>query len=638
MAQVRKVSLLVDRYLDQTDFHVYLHPSKMEELGLPDYSIVRIKVKNSTKQIVASAVRGDINMQISTIQMNRCFRINLTAYLGQTVIVETLSKPLVSLDTVTLKPIDDTIEGITGNLQDIFTTKLDNIPLQMNFVIPVFTLHRIIEFKVSQISSNNVGICSNITPIIIKEDTVKRPEGMPRFDSISYDDIGGMEPQIRELRQLIEMPLMNPQIFDLYGIPSFRGILISAPSGCGKTLLSYAIHNESPLHFERIQGFDFLARTAEDAACIMRRLAEMVIQKAPAIVFVDDMDIIIQDQYINGKADKRLYLAFVAALDMMFSRPNIVVIGVTKDASSVPSALKNVKRFSHLIEIPDPGREKKTEILAKKARGLKISPDLRERIIEKSTTPEDIEIKVYEELLCKALELATTTHTDDKELISVNELSSLEIGSQIPSVRNNGSAGFGFSQPAQNHDGFDFGFGNRGSIGESQQNKTENTFGVFQQNNNNSSQFNTVSNTNNSPFANSNLRSSPSGGIDPFSTVPTNAKNPFGQQTQQMQQQPQNPFNPPPRNDPFASNQAQFQSPPGNANPFNAGANTDPFATPSVQNKNPYATSNDQDPFSVPPSAQQDLSQPMPRQPQPSQPKAKKGSKKSADPFAPRPK
>ena len=106
---------------------------------------------------------------------------------------------------------------------------------------------------------------------------------MPRFDSISYDDIGGMEPQIRELRQLIEMPLMNPQIFDLYGIPSFRGILISAPSGCGKTLLSYAIHNESPLHFERIQGFDFLARTAEDAACIMRRLAEMVIQKARKI-------------------------------------------------------------------------------------------------------------------------------------------------------------------------------------------------------------------------------------------------------------------------------------------------------------------------------------------------------------------
>ena len=221
----------------------------------------------------------------------------------------------------------------------------------------------------------------------------------------------------------------------------------------------------------------------------------------------------------------------------------------------------------------------------------------------------------------------------------MNELTSLEIGSQIPSVRNNGSAGFGFNQPAQKHDGFDFGFGNRGSIGDSQQNKTENSFGVFQQNNNNSgSQFNTVSNTNNSPFANANLGSSPSGGIDPFSTVPTNAKNPFGQQTQQMQQQPQNPFNPPPRNDPFASNQTQFQSPPGNANPFNAGANADPFATPSVQNKNPYATSNDQDPFSVPPSAQPDLSQPMPRQPQPSQPKAKKGSKKSADPFAPRPK
>lgn len=657
---VQQLNLIVNRLLDQTDFHVYLHPSKMDSLSLSDGSIVKIKF--GSKSIFASAVRGDANLPISTIQMSRCLRINLSVYLGQVVSVESFTK-CVPAECVTFAPIDDTVDGITGNLQDIFSANLASLPLTPNFVIPVFTLHRVIEFKVLSCSPTNFVVVRDRETIIVKNQTVKRPEDTPRFDSICYDDIGGIEHQIRDLRASIELPLMKPVIYDTFGIQTFRGILISAPSGCGKTLISHAIRNESPLYYERIQGYDFLAINAEDAACIMRKYAEIAIQKAPSIVFVDDLDLIIKDQYINGKLDKRLYLAFIAALDMMLLHPNIVVIGATRDLSLIPPPLKNVNRFGQIIEIALPGREKKTDIFLRKVRGLNIDTDTSNKIIDESKTGEDIELRVYEELISKALELASNNHNDDKEPIELGELATLEFGNSnsIPSPRDNGSANSDqFQQPQRDSFGYGFGY-NGGSINNRKNNgggRGSSSFG-----NNNSGNLNNQQPSFGNNNEGSNAKASPSnasqnlafqrgggsGGIDPFSTPSANT-NPFAQstqntmrqsqnlQTQSQAQSQQNPTQSQSNNpfatmgrDPFASQNAK-----SNANEWRSSQSesTDPFGPSTI--KDPFSNSDQQtstqtngtDPFSTPQQPQQ--------QQQQQKHQTKKKQKKDVDPFATR--
>lgn len=656
---VQQINLIVNRLLDQKDFHVYLHPSKMDFLSLSDGSIVKIKF--GSKSIFASALRGDSNLPISSIQMSRCLRINLAVYLGQVVSVESFTK-CVPADSVTFAPIDDTVDGITGNLQDIFSANLASLPLTPNFVIPVFSLHRVIEFKVLACSPTNFVVVRNRETIIVKNQTVKRPEDTPRFDSVCYDDIGGIEPQIRDLRASIELPLMSPVIYNTFGIQTFRGILISAPSGCGKTLISHAIHNESPLYYERIQGYDFLAINAEEASCIMRRFAEIAIQKAPSIVFVDDLDLIIKEQYINGKPDKRLYLAFVAALDMMLLHPNIVVIGATKDLSLIPPPLRNVNRFGQVIEISLPGREKKTDIFLRKVRGLKIDADSSNRIIDESKTGEDIEARVYEELISKALELTSDNHSDDKEPIELGELVSLEFGNSnsIPSPRDNSNSSINQFQQSK-RDSFGYGFGyNGGSSNRKTNNAGSRGSASFGNNNanggSNSLQQTAFGNNNegsNSKGTNGNNQTlsfqrggGGSGGIDPFSTPAANT-NPFAQpnpnlmgQNQNMQQNPQtqsqqkpaqsqsnNPFATMGRSDPFAS-----QSPKSNTNEWRSSQSesTDPFGSANI--KDPFSNpdqqastqSNGADSFSTSQQTQQQKHQ------------TKKKQKKDVDPFATR--
>lgn len=625
----QQINLIVNRLLDQKDFHVYLHPSKMDFLSLSDGSIV--KIKYGSKSIFASAVRGDANLPISSIQMSRCLRINLAVYLGQVVSVESFTK-CVPAECVTFAPIDDTVDGITGNLQDIFSANLASLPLTPNFIIPVFSLHRVIEFKVLSCSPTNFVVVRNREYIIVKNQTVKRPEDTPRFDSICYDDIGGIEPQIRDLRASIELPLMSPVIYNTFGIQTFRGILISAPSGCGKTMISHAIHNESPLYYERIQGYDFLAINAEDASCIMRKFAEVAIQKAPSIVFVDDLDLIIRDQYINGKPDKRLYLAFIAALDMMLLHPNIVVIGATKDLSLIPPPLRNVNRFGQIIEISLPGREKKTDIFLRKVRGMKIDADSSNRIIDESKTGEDIESRVYEELISKALELASNNHNDDKEPIELGELVSLEFGNSnsIPAPRDNNNTGSNQFQQSQ-RESFGYGFGyNGGSINNRKNNISgnrgsasfgNNSNGNGSSNNQQQSAFgnNDGSGANNSSQNLSFQRGGGGSGVDPFSSTPNT--NPFAQNSMsktQTQQAPNpnqtNPFSTMNRSDPFASQ-----------SPHNTNTN-DPFGSTGI--KDPFSNNDQQssnqpngDPFS---SSQQQKNQ------------TKKKQKKDVDPFATR--
>ena len=229
--------LIVDRLPLVNDLRVIVHPLKLGQLKLKNGSIVEIKSVDSGKTIYApiyAATSNDYNEgdisntndltpRFGFIQISRCLRINLNCYLGQQVTVQKADRDMIdSAECVVIAPIEDTISlsesngdspnTISGTYSDIlFQFNLKNLPLKKNQVIPIYALNRIIEFKVVIAQPTNVVIIDDTDVIAIRNTTVPRGNS-PHFDDISYDDIGGLNTTIRKIRQVIELPLLQPKL------------------------------------------------------------------------------------------------------------------------------------------------------------------------------------------------------------------------------------------------------------------------------------------------------------------------------------------------------------------------------------------------------------------------------------------
>ncbi|KAH0793759.1 ATPase, AAA family protein [Histomonas meleagridis] len=403
----------------------------MTALGINDGSVVIIKSR-SKKSIISLAYSNKTSCNVSCVQMNRVLRYNLKAYLGQIVIVEKFEK-CTPASTVEIAPIAETITGISGDLSSVIDScgiDFQDFPVFPNFIIPIYALNRTIEFVVTQTEPSTSVQLYNSKQINVSTNSVKRNEDMDEFDKISYDSIGGLDVQIKELRFLIELPLQQPQFFKSFGISPSKGILISGPSGCGKTMIGKAIQNETPLYFERINGIDLLTKTPDEASLILRRLMARAVSRAPSIIFIDDIDLIILDEPgSNSDCESNLHSALVSSLEQVGKRGNVAVIGTSSDASSLPKRLKTVKRFGSIIDISLPGRDKRAQILRSITQSMKVSKKMFEDCLdnEKMKTAADLKEYVQRELINRIEEVALM-HKTDKEPIKVEELLSLELG------------------------------------------------------------------------------------------------------------------------------------------------------------------------------------------------------------------
>lgn len=412
-------SFIIDQNSNVGDFHVCIHPSKMQQLGLSDGAAVLVKSK--TKSFIAAAASSKTTCGVSYIRMSRAVRYNLNAYLGQIVLVSPLGNCAAATRNVVLSPVAETVEGIVGSLStEIFEGVIDfsGMPIAPGMVIPVYALHRVIEFVVTQTENGGPVRVSNISQISFGA-PVKRPKGMREFDIVSYDSIGGMEAQLRELRFFIELPLLHGKFFNSFGVNTPKGVLISAPDGCGKTMIGKAIKNESPLYFEKISGVDLLTKDMDEAAKILELLLRRAASKAPAIVFIDDLDLIL----VDGEESK-IYLTLVLYLEKMAKLGNVVVIGTTSEAESLSKRLKTTNRFASVIDIPLPGADRKIQIFNAITRGMKVSKNIN-HIIEKIDikTPMDIKFACNQELIKKCKSIQLMHETDDN--VSIEELSSI---------------------------------------------------------------------------------------------------------------------------------------------------------------------------------------------------------------------
>ncbi|GAB6103009.1 proteasome-activating nucleotidase [Thermococcus atlanticus] len=197
-------------------------------------------------------------------------------------------------------------------------------------------------------------------PSVLGFEVIERP-------AVTYDDIGGLKEQLRELREAIELPLKHPDLFEKVGIDPPKGVLLYGPPGCGKTLMAKALANEVNATFIRVIGSELVRKYIGEGARLVSELFDLAKEKAPTIIFIDEIDAIgakRMDETTGGEREvNRTLMQLLAEMDGFDARGNVKIIAATNRPDILDPALLRPGRFDRLIEVPLPDFTGRLEIL-----------------------------------------------------------------------------------------------------------------------------------------------------------------------------------------------------------------------------------------------------------------------------------
>ena len=212
-------------------------------------------------------------------------------------------------------------------------------------------------------------------------EVVERPQ-------ITYDDIGGLKDVIQEVREVVELPLKNPDVFKDIGIVPPKGVLLYGPPGTGKTLLAKAVAHETNATFIHVVGSELVRKFIGEGAKLVRDLFKLAREKAPAIVFIDEIDAVgaVRTETLTGgdREVQRTLVQLLAELDGFKPLDGVAVLGATNRIDILDPALLRPGRFDRIIEVPLPDESARYEILRVHTRGMKLAKDVDLRALAKS--------------------------------------------------------------------------------------------------------------------------------------------------------------------------------------------------------------------------------------------------------------
>src|SRR6476659_1067469 len=270
-------------------------------------------------------------------------------------------RPLVEGDTV----------ATTGH-QRVNADMPDNIRQMLN--APAFSLQELKLVVVSTAPKGIVHIDSKTAVELLPEYTAK--DGQRRAD-VTYDDLGGMRDTIDALREMVELPLRHPELFQRLGVDPPKGVLLHGPPGTGKTLLARAVANESAARFFHIAGPEIMGSAYGESERRLREIFEQAAENAPSIIFIDEIDSIAPKRsQVTGEAEKRLVAQLLTLLGGIEPRQNLVVIAATNRPEALDEALRRPGRFDREIVVGVPDEPGRREILGIHTRGMPLAPDV----------------------------------------------------------------------------------------------------------------------------------------------------------------------------------------------------------------------------------------------------------------------
>jgi len=341
-------------------------PEDMEKLRASVGDIIEVAGKRKTICKVMPAYK-EIRGQ-NRIQLDGLTRENAGAALDETVSVcKTECQPA---RRVILAPIN-----VTPSNRDLkyIGSLMDGLPVQEgNRIRATLFGSRSADFKVERTVPEGAVLINPTTELVIgktqEEESIRR---------VSYEDIGGLKPQLQRIREMIELPLRYPEVFKQLGIDAPKGVLLHGPPGCGKTLIARTIAHETEANFFSVSGPEVVHKFYGESEAHLRKIFDEAARKAPSIVFLDEIDAIApRREKVVGDVEKRVVAQLLALMDGLTKRQNLIVIGATNIPNALDPALRRPGRFDREITIPIPDRNGRLEIMEIHSRGMPLADEV----------------------------------------------------------------------------------------------------------------------------------------------------------------------------------------------------------------------------------------------------------------------
>lgn len=337
----------------------------MDSLGASTGDVVEIRGKRRTVAKCLPLYPSDEGKGI--IRIDGLVRNNSGVAIGDTVIVKKIKA--VPAEKVIVAPL----EAIPPIDERYLADALESVPLIKgdNVMVPYFG---------GRLTFQVIGVNPAADAVLVNQKTIfhiaEKGETLRGVPQVTYEDIGGLKEEIQKVREMIELPLRHPEIFEKLGIEAPKGVLLYGPPGTGKTLLAKAVANESNAHFISISGPEIMSKFYGESEARLREIFKEAKEKAPSIIFIDEIDSIApKREEVTGEVERRVVSQLLSLMDGLEARGKVIVIAATNRPNAIDPALRRPGRFDREIEIKVPDKRGRLEILQIHTRNMPLATD-----------------------------------------------------------------------------------------------------------------------------------------------------------------------------------------------------------------------------------------------------------------------
>ncbi|QMU54221.1 MAG: CDC48 family AAA ATPase [Nitrosopumilus sp.] len=338
----------------------------MDTLTASTGDVIEIKGKRRTVAKCLPLYPSDEGKGI--IRIDGLGRNNSGIAIGDTISVRKIKA--VAAEKVVVAPL----EAIPPIDERYLADALESVPLIKgdNVMVPYFG---------GRLTFQVIGVTPAADAVLVTQKTVfhiaEKGETLRGVPQVTYEDIGGISNEIKKVREMIELPLRHPEIFEKLGIEAPKGVLLYGPPGTGKTLLAKAVANESQAHFISISGPEIMSKFYGESEARLREIFKEAREKAPSIIFVDEIDSIApKREEVTGEVERRVVSQMLSLMDGLEARGKVIVIAATNRPNAIDPALRRPGRFDREIEIKVPDKKGRKDILAIHSRNMPLADDV----------------------------------------------------------------------------------------------------------------------------------------------------------------------------------------------------------------------------------------------------------------------
>jgi transitional endoplasmic reticulum ATPase len=413
--------------------------AQIRELALEQGDVIEIRGKGATAAIVVPAYPQDEGIDI--IRMDGLIRGNAKVGIGE--YVELKKAEWKPAKKVVLAPAKEGLR-IAGsgealkptllyrplNQGDLISTSVFNRARQSfpSGVFPDAFYRGFFESPAFGLMEIRLVVMSSVPKGIVRVTEETEIELAPEYREakdreiieVTYDDLGGIKPVVQKVREMIELPLKHPELFDRLGIDPPKGVLLHGPPGTGKTLLAKAVAHESEAFFTAINGPEIMGKYYGESEERLRQIFAEAEQRAPAVIFIDELDSIAPKRAeTTGEVERRIVAQLLTLMDGLKARRNVVVIGATNRVDAIDEALRRPGRFDREIEVRIPDQQGRLEILQIHTRGMPLGKDVELEKIAETThgyTGSDIAALAREAALATLRRVLPTLNLEEKTI------------------------------------------------------------------------------------------------------------------------------------------------------------------------------------------------------------------------------